>query len=184
MTLVLILAILDSLFAAIENKVFQTDFVITMEAEASQPMNIPGTITMQGEQFVGELMGMEMAYDGANLYVWQQDDEELTITRPQKEELTDFNPLLYAQTLMQDSHVTQRDSKDGQSVYITLTPKDQTQGLQRFVLKLRKLDSMPLSVEMTENKKTTTLNLVNPHFIDTAPPFRLEKEGAYINDLR
>ena len=182
--LLILLTILDSLFASIGQKVFQTDFVITIAEETTQPLNLPGTITMQGQQFVGTLFGMEMAYDGETMYVYDAETDELTLTKPVQEELTDLNPLLYAQTLVEASNLTQRDSKDGESVYITLTPKDQSKGLLRFVLKLRKADSMPLSVEMKESKKTTTLNLKNPQYLEVAPPFMLNKPDAFLNDLR
>ena len=89
--LLILLTILDSLFASIGQKVFQTDFVVTIAEETTQPLNIPGTITMQGQQFVGTLFGMEMAYDGETMYVYDADTEELTLTKPVQEELTDLN---------------------------------------------------------------------------------------------
>ena len=182
--LLLLVTILETLFANLQEKVFQSDFVISITEEASQPLNIPGSVTLQAEKFALTMFGIEATYDGENLYMYQADANELTISNPSKEELLTANPFAFAEDLTANANLTERDSKDGASTYVTLTPKDQSKGISRFVVKLRKADAMPLTVEMKEGNKTTLLTLKNSRFIDTPPTFTITKEAAFINDLR
>ena len=68
---------------------------------------------------------------------------------------------------------------------ITLTPKDQSIGINRFVLRVRTADLMPLQAEIKEGKKTSTLKMKEPKFIQDKQDFTLKAEkDTYINDLR
>ncbi len=180
----LLITILETLFSTLSQKTLQTDFVVSVTQDIAQPLNVPGSATMHGNNFHLSLSELEVAYDGQTLYMYQADVNELTLSTPTEEELLDVNPLAFAQALVDNSNVTERPSKDGASVYVTLTPKVQNTGLQRVVLKLRRQDAMPLSMEIKEDKQNSTVTLKNPQFINSTPPFVIHKEGAYINDLR
>jgi len=77
------------------------------------------------------------------------------------------------------------ERESGEQTIVTLTPKDQSIGINRFVLKVRTADLMPLSVEIKEGKKTSTLKLKEPKFVDTKQEYVLKAEkDTYINDMR
>ena len=72
--LLIILTVLQSLFAALEQKTLQSDFTITIAdtqsaVAYSQPMTYSGTLAMHGKQFILEMFGIEAAYDGNTLYM-------------------------------------------------------------------------------------------------------------------
>ena len=182
-----ILTILSSFLSNMETKTMQSDFTITVSEEVNAPMNYPGTITMHGQLFRLTMFGLEAAYDGKTLYTYNADVDELTLSNPTEVELREANPFLYAQALIPVCNITERAITNNQSpiTIITLTPKDQSIGINRFVLKLRTADLIPLSVELKEGKKTTVLRLKEPKFITTQPEYVLRPDkDTYVNDMR
>lgn len=186
--LFIILTIIQSLFATLEQKTLQSDFTITISDSQSpmtntQPMTYSGTLAMRGQQFVLEMFGMEAAYDGNTLYMYSADLEEITLSTPSEEELTQTNPFLYAQALLP---VCQYEEKViGDKTQITLTPHDSAAGIGKFVLRVTTATLLPASAEIHETEgNITTLRLTNPLYTDIVPAFVIEKADAYVNDLR
>lgn len=184
--LLTILTILSSFMANLEQKTLQSAFTVTIAEEVNAPMNYPGEIIMQGNKFRLKMMDIEAAYDGKTMYMYSGQTDELTLSNPTEQELLEANPFLYAKALVPVCNVTERTTQDGLQTIVTLTPKDQSIGINRFVLKLRKSDLMPLSVEIKEGKKTSTLKLKEPKFVQgpkEAYVITPEKD-TYVNDMR
>ena len=181
--LLVILTVLSSFLMNLETKTLQSDFTVTVAEDVMSPMNYPGSLTMQGSKFVLSMFNIEAAYDGKTLYMYSPDTDELTLTNPTEQELLEANPFLYAKALVGVCNVTERES--GDQTIITLTPKDQSLGINRFVLKLRTADLMPLQLEIKEGKKTSTLKLKNPTFVTSSPKYELTPgKDTYVNDMR
>lgn len=192
---------LDSFLQTLSQNTLHSDFVITISEGASQPMNYPGTITMRGDRFTLEMFDMEAAYDGKTLYVYSATTDELTLSTPTEQELMEANPFLYAQALSKVCTITEQPSTGDAGVppagrqqgggantttnfTITLTPNDQTAGIQRFTLRIQKDTMLPQSIEIKEGKQLTTLRLTNPNYTTNIPSFTLTKPDAFLNDLR
>ena len=129
-------------------------------------VGFPGEIIMQGDKFRLTMMAIEAAYDGKTMYMYNPDVDELTLSNPDEQELLQANPFLYAKALVNVCNIVEKAS--GDNTLITLTPKDQSIGINRFVLKLRTADLMPLSIELKEGKKMTTLKLKEPKFVSAS----------------
>lgn len=173
---------LDSFLQTLSENTLHSDFVITISEGASQPMNYPGTITMRGDRFTLEMFDMEAAYDGKTLYVYSATTDELTLSTPTEQELMEANPFLYAQALSKVCTITEQSTTT--NITITLTPNDQTAGIQRFTLRIQKDTMLPQSIEIKEGKQLTTLRLTNPTYTTNIPSFILTKPDAFLNDLR
>ena len=183
--LLILLTILSSFLANLEQKTLQTDFNVTVSANAANPLNYPGTITVSGEQFLLSMFGLEAAYDGKTMYMYNPDTDELTLSNPNYQELVESNPFLFATTMVDACNITERTSSNGQETVITLTPKDQSAGINRFTLHVRNADLMPLQLEIKEGQKSTILKLKNPQFVTDKPKFIIEPEvTTFVNDLR
>lgn len=179
----LIISILTSFLANLEQKTLQSDFTITVAEEVTAPMNYPGALTMQGDKFLLSMYGLEAAYDGKTMYMYSAETDELTLSTPTEQELTEANPFLFAKALVNTCNIVEKAS--GENTIVTLTPKDKTTGINRFVLKLRTADLLPLSVEIKEGKKTTTLKLTSPRYVTAQPKYVITPDkDTYINDLR
>ena len=180
-----IVAILTSFLANLETKTLQSDFTITVAEEVNAPMNYPGSLTMQGQLFRLSMFNIEAAYDGKTMYMYSPETDELTLTNPTEQELLESNPLLYAKALVPVCNITEKAANDGQTTIITLTPKDQSIGINRFTLHVRNNDLMPLQVEIKEGKKTSTLKFKEPKFVNEKQKYEIIPEkDTFINDMR
>jgi outer membrane lipoprotein-sorting protein len=185
--LLLIVSILSSFLANLETKTLQSDFTVTVAEEVNAPLNFPGSIIMQGRQFKLSMFSIEAAYDGQTLYMYSAETDELTLSHPTEQELLEANPFLYAQALVDVCNVTERTITDNQSpiTIITLTPRDQSVGINRFTLRVRNEDLMPLSAEIKEGKKTSSLKMKAPKFVTDKQEYKLTPDkDTYVNDMR
>ena len=194
--LLITLTVLQSLFATLEQKTLQSDFTITIANSQSpmsdsQPMTYSGTLAMHGKQFALEMFGMEAAYDGNTLYMYSEEIEEITLTTPTEEELVETNPFLYAQALLPVCQYAEKVI--GDKTQITLTPTANSQStiannqspIAKFILRVATETLLPVSAEIHEVEgNITTLRLSNARYTDETPSFVIEKEGAFVNDLR
>ena len=181
--LIITLTILQSLFSTLEQKTLQSDFSITITQEQTQPMTYAGTLAMRDQKFALEFIGIEAAYDGQTLYMYSEDTEELTLSTPTEEELIQTNPFLYARALLPLCEYAEKAV--GDKTQITLTPRDQSLGINKFVLRLVTTNLLPVSAEIHESDgKVTTLLLNNNEYKNECPKFSIEKPEAFINDLR
>ena len=180
---------LDTFLQTLADHTLHSDFVITISEGASQPMNYPGTITMRGDRFSLEMFDMEAAYDGKTLYVYSATTDELTLSTPTEQELMEANPFLYAQALSKVCTITEQPTAQ-QALTITLTPKDQSAGIQRFTLTLSRrcgLQATPqcataggASVSPAVNKSEQTLTAQSLWL----PQQITIKEGKQLTTLR
>ena len=181
--LIITFTILQSLFSTLEQKTLQSDFSITITQEQTQPMTYAGTLAMRDQKFALEFIGIEAAYDGQTLYMYSEDTEELTLSTPTEEELIQTNPFLYARALLPLCEYAEKAV--GDKTQITLTPRDQSLGINKFVLRLVTTTLLPVAAEIHESDgKVTTLRLNNPEYKNECPKFSIEKPEAFINDLR
>ena len=181
--LIITLTILQSLFSTLEQKTLQSDFSITITQEQTQPMTYAGTLAMRDQKFALEFIGIDAAYDGQTLYMYSEDTEELTLSTPTEEELIQTNPFLYARALLPLCEYAEKAV--GDKTQITLTPRDQSLGINKFVLRLVTTTLLPVAAEIHESDgKVTTLRLNNPEYKNECPKFSIEKPEAFINDLR
>ena len=181
--LVIIFTILQSLFAMLEEKTLVSDFSVSITDQQSQPMTYSGDLAMHGKQFKLSMFAMDAAYDGNTLYMYSEDMEELTLSIPTEEELTQTNPFLYAKALLPVCEYAEKVV--GDKTQITLTPNDQSAGVNKFVLRVVTTSLLPSVVEIHENGgKITTLRLNNAHYTEEPQAFVIEKEDAFVNDLR
>ncbi len=176
-------AVLNRFFDTLSSKTLQADFRITISAQADQPITYNGDIVMRGEKFLLTMGDMEIAYDGSTLYNYSESLDELSLSTPTADELQQANPLLFARALAKNCEIRQQDGKDNYE--FTLLPYNTGAGVQQFTLQVRKTDLLPLLVTMKETvQNTTTLQLIEPKYTNEMPSFVINKEGAYINDLR
>ncbi len=186
-TILTILTVLSSFLANLETKTLQSDFTVTVAEEVNAPMNYPGTLTMHGQLFRLSMFNIEAAYDGKTLYMYTPETDELTLSNPTSQELVEANPLLYAEALVPACNVTEKTITNNQSpiTNITLTPKDQSAGINRFTLRVRNADLMPIQAEIKEGKKTSTLKFKDPKFVTGEQKWMVEPDkNTFVNDMR
>ena len=207
--LLIILTVLQSLLATLEQKTLVSDFTMTYTqspiansqspiANSQSPITYTGNLAMHGKQFSLSMFNMEAAYDGNTLYMYSDELEELSLSTPTEEELVQTNPFLYAQALLPVCQYAEKVV--GDKTQITLTPTSNSQSpiansqppiantqspIAKFVLRVTTATLLPTMVEIHETEgPLTTLRLNNARYTNETPSFVIEKEGAFINDLR
>ena len=189
--LLIILTVLQSLLAMLEQKTLVSDFTMTYTqspiSNSQSPITYTGNLAMRGRQFTLSMFNMEAAYDGNTLYMYSEELEELSLSTPTEEELVQTNPFLYAQALLPVCQYAEKVV--GDKTQITLTPTspiaDSPSPIAKFVLRATTATLLPTTVEIhEEGGQVTTLRLNDARYTDETPSFVIEKEGAFINDLR
>ena len=174
---------LDRFLQKMENTTFRAKFTLTIAESAAHPETHTGRITMRGRAFYINLLNTEASYDNKNFYVYSMETKELTISEPTKEELLDSNPLLYARELSKVCKVSEKATNAGITI-ITLVPKDQSKGIQRFELTLKSATLMPVSLEVKEGASYTRLSFRDGKFANDKPIFEMKRKNATVIDLR
>ena len=183
---IILLSILQSLFALLGQKTMATDFTITVQQQASQPVSYTGTMYMHGEQFTLEAFGTQASYDGKTLYMFNEDANELTLSTPSREELYEANPLIFAKAMADACEVT--ESTANGLTTITFIPKEPV-GIDKITMKVKPLtsskqDYAPATITLKEGAQTTTVLFRNLRYSDDLREYILKPEGAFINDIR
>ena len=156
--LIILTATLASFLTGLETKTLRTDFTLTISENVSQPLNITGTITVHGEQFLLSALDYDAAYDGKTFYLWQPDTEELTLSIPTQEELLEINPFLFAKAL----------DAAGKKVNFVIDDKQ-----------------LPVRAQMSDGKTNYSLTFRNAQYITTPVSYTITPpDGAFINDIR
>ena len=189
--LLIILTVLQSLLAMLEQKTLVSDFTMTYTqspiANSQSPITYTGNLAMHGKQFSLSMFNMEAAYDGNTLYMYSDELEELSLSTPTEEELVQTNPFLYAQALLPVCQYAEKVVGDKTQIILTPTsPIANTQSpIAKFVLRVTTATLLPTMVEIHETEgPLTILRLNNARYTNETPSFVIEKEGAFINDLR
>ena len=189
---ILLLSILQALFALLGQKTMSTDFTITVQQQKSQPIYYNGSMTMHGEQFLLEAFGTQASYDGSTLFVYNIDANELTLSTPTREELYEANPLLFAQAMADACDVSETTAQG--LTTITLVPKDPKIGIDRITMKVKETtkgkgstpekEYQPTTIVLKEPNQTTTVKFTNLRYSDELQQYVLMPQGAFINDIR
>ena len=189
--LLIILTVLQSLLATLEQKTLVSDFTMTYTqspiANSQSPITYTGNLAMHGKQFSLSMFNMEAAYDGNTLYMYSDELEELSLSTPTEEELVQTNPFLYAQALLPVCQYAEKVVGDKTQIILTPTsPIANTQSpIAKFVLRVTTATLLPTMVEIHETEgPLTILRLNNARYTNETPSFVIEKEGAFIYDLR
>ena len=174
---------LSRFFQKMDQTTFRAKFTLTIAETAAHPQTHSGRITMRGQQFYINLFNTEASYDGKTFYIYSPETKELTMSAPTKDELLESNPLLYARELSKVCKVSEKPTNAGTTI-ITLVPKDQSKGVQRFELTLKTATLMPVSLEVKEGGSYTRITFREGKFSDDKPVFVMQRKNATIIDLR
>lgn len=160
--LIILTATLASFLTGLETKTLKTDFTLTISENVSQPLNITGTITVHGEQFLLSALDYDAAYDGKTFYLWQPDTEELTLSTPTQEELLEINPFLFAKAL----------DAAGKKVNFVIDDKQ-----------------LPVRAQMSDGKTNYSLTFRNAQYLSPSAANAVSysivpPDGAFVNDIR
>ncbi|MBQ7448837.1 MAG: outer membrane lipoprotein carrier protein LolA [Paludibacteraceae bacterium] len=174
--------VLEAMIQRFKTEYFVSDITITI-TENNQPMTFTGKVKLHSEQFYIAYMDGEMAFDGTTMYNYQEDIDELTLSYPTMAEQIDANPMLFVESLLEESTVRQTDNE--RQYLFTITPNNKQAGVSRFTLVVNKQTQLPEKASMVENvSRETKLVFNNSKYTKEPQIFSIEKDGATVTDLR
>lgn len=176
--------VLDGFLAQVEKQTLVSDISMTVTENGRQSSAFKGKVKMRDTRFWLTLMGHEAAYDGKTFYLYSEDTDELSLSRPAKDELMEANPVLFAREMRTKAAIRLVKSGRDDRYVLEFVPRDSSLEMEKFTLTIRKGDWMPLEITVKDGTHVTTIRFLSPSFQDAVPSFVIRKEGAYINDLR
>lgn len=189
--MILLLSIIQALLAALSEQTLQSQIAMTVTTSDAQPLTYKGDICLHADSFRLTLPMMQAAYNGTEMYIYQEEADELTVSIPTEQELLQINPLRYAKAIIALCHIDTQTSADKTQTILTLTPQDSSSELlremQSLTMRIRNEDAMPLYIDMQYKNSGTILRFNNPQYVTSHAPFTLSQEDfpdAYFNDLR
>ncbi|MBR6018169.1 MAG: outer membrane lipoprotein carrier protein LolA [Paludibacteraceae bacterium] len=174
---------LERFLQKMDQTTFRAKITLTIAEDAAHPQTHTGRVAMCGRMFYIHLFQTEASYDGKTFYVYSPETKELSMSAPTEEELLESNPLLYARELSKVCKVSEKATNAGNTI-ITLVPKDQSKGVQRFELTVKTATLMPVSLEVKEGASYTRITFREGKFSDDKPVFVMQRKGATVIDLR
>ena len=187
MRLLIILSILSQCFQTIEQSVIKLEFTMTIQNKSiSDLSSYSGNIVIHGDCFILSLMENEIAYDGKSLFVYNRNDEEITISTPDESDLLDINPFLYAKYVSTNAQITEQFIKESNQQQIILLPTEHENSVEKIKLffDIDNEITLPQRIEMIERKQQTIITINQKEKLPSTPKFVLEKDNVHINDIR
>lgn len=177
--------VLTAFLDKLETTTLRSDISLSVADKHTQPFTHNGTMEMRGELFSINIFGTDAAYDGKTLYLYSEDTDELTLTTPTPDELTEANPMLFARALRLKSTARfAATSKDANTYNIEIIPDFREADVRKFVLRFAKNTFLPQRIEVVETTQTLTLLFRSPAFVTTPPVCTISHPEATLVDLR
>lgn len=150
------------------------DFQIEInDIKSGKSENIPGIVFLKGEKFKLSVRGVDTHFDGKTQSVLMNEEKEVTISTPTKEDLKDINPLILMKSYGTDYKMRYIGPKkeDGELIEVVdLYPNDLNSQYSIITLKIAKenlqLRSMLLKGKGGVNTKLSIKKIVNKDLDD------------------
>ena len=116
-----------------------------------------GELKISGKKFFVALPDAQVWYNGTNLYTYNKNSGETTLTNPTAEELAEVNPLEYVKNASKHYSAAFSLKKIPGKQVLDLTPKNNKGQIKKITLTLRSSDYMPekLVIEPKSGKSIT-----------------------------
>ena len=129
-------AILDKAAQAIQNAGgSKVEFSLTINnAQTNQKQTMNGTLLLKGDKFKLSIADTETYYDGKSQWLYMPDFEEVTISTPTAEELSELNPTAILSSYKQGYKLKKEDDKtvDGKQAFVVnIHPEDRNKPYHR-----------------------------------------------------
>ena len=171
----------------------QIDFSYVLENEFENiRQETRGKLTIEGDKYVLEILGIQRIFDGQKLFTISPEDEEVTIWEENSEDNNTISPSTLLNFFEEGYNYSMdiKQSKYGRNIqYIKLTPIDSESEIRYALLGVEeKTKHVYNLIEMGENATKTTLTIANFQTNITIPKsfFKFEASNYkefYINYL-
>lgn len=163
------------------------------DAQTGQKTSVNGNLKTRDKRFVLTTSFATMNFDGKNLYIYQPDVNEITISSPAESEISDMDPTQIMSMYSEGYQIPKPEytTENGKKVAIvSLYPEDKAEDFHRLSLKIDMSNYCPLQITTYgKNGMTNTIDILkidtNKNFSEKELIFDLKKyPKAQIIDIR
>ncbi len=117
-----------------------------------------GCIILQGNKYVNYFNGTTIWFNGKTMWTLVKENEEVTITEPDKDDLMNSNPYYFLDNYKKDFNAKLTASNTS-SYVIQLTPKQNNSEIKKFLITLSKANYQPLKFQINSKKNNVTITI-------------------------
>jgi outer membrane lipoprotein-sorting protein len=163
------------------------------DAQTGQQTSVNGNLKTRDKRFVLSTSFATMNFDGTNLYIYQPDVNEITISSPAESEISDMDPTQIMSMYSEGYQIPKPEysTENGKKIAIvSLYPEDKAEDFHRLSLKIDLSNYCPLQITTYgKNGMTNTIDILkidtNKNFSEKELIFDLKKyPKAQIIDIR
>lgn len=163
------------------------------DAQTGQQTSVNGNLKTRDKRFVLTTSFATMNFDGTNLYIYQPDVNEITISSPAESEISDMDPTQIMSMYSEGYQIPKPEysTENGKKIAIvSLYPEDKAEDFHRLSLKIDLSNYCPLQITTYgKNGMTNTIDILkidtNKNFSEKELIFDLKKyPKAQIIDIR
>lgn len=163
------------------------------DAQTGQQTSVNGNLKTRDKRFVLTTSFATMNFDGKNLYIYQPDVNEITISSPAESEISDMDPTQIMSMYSEGYQIPKPEysTENGKKIAIvSLYPEDKAEDFHRLSLKIDLSNYCPLQITTYgKNGMTNTIDILkidtNKNFSEKELIFDLKKyPKAQIIDIR
>lgn len=163
------------------------------DAQTGQKTSVKGTLKTRDKRFVLTTQFATMNFDGATLYIYQPDVNEITISSPAESEVQDMDPTQIMSNYNEGFQIPKPEyqTENGKEIaIISLYPEDKGEDYFKLSLKVDTQTNRPLQIcTHGKNGMTNTIDILkietNKNFSEKELIFDLKKyPKAQIIDIR
>ena len=163
------------------------------DAQTGQQTSVNGNLKTRDKRFVLSTSFATMNFDGTNLYIYQPDVNEITISSPAESEISDMDPTQIMSMYSEGYQIPKPEysTENGKKIAIvSLYPEDKAEDFHRLSLKIDLSNYFPLQITTYgKNGMTNTIDILkidtNKNFSEKELIFDLKKyPKAQIIDIR
>lgn len=163
------------------------------DAQTGQSQSVNGTLKTRDKRFVLSTSFATMNFDGTNLYIYQPDVNEITISSPSNEDVKDMDPTQIMSSYSEGFKIPQPEyvTENGKNIAIvSLYPEDKAEDFHRLSLKIDLSNNFPMQITTYgKNGMTNTVDILkietNKNYSEKELLFDLNKyPKAQVIDIR
>lgn len=139
----------------------------TLKGDAQSGMSMQGELKMKGKKFVLSTQDLTTWYDGKTMWTYAVGMQEVNITEPTRQELTEINPYILLDTYKQSFTVKELTVQHKGERRFELVPTKRNTSISRIILTVATATMSPISFEIADNNRTILVAITN--YNDTKP---------------
>lgn len=167
--------VLDKIIAAADaSKGLRITFVISMDGEKE----VEGNYWAYGKKFHFTTRQMKAWYDGTNLWVYLEQNGEVNLSLPMKEDLAMINPLLNLSEVRKEAFSVTETKVPGKGYRVTAKPKGKTSSQIAGLTAEATEKYLPTLIRIKEKGSTSDIK-VTVKSIEKGPYKEMTEDGFF-----